>query len=285
MAVIVVSFNTRELLRQCLASVTDAGEVWVVDNASEDGSAEMVELEFPNVKLVRNDTNRGFGVANNMAIELTQKPLILLLNSDARLAPGQLAAMVQHFRDSGVIALGPQLIFPDGRLQNSCASELTLWRLFCEQFYLEKIFSFSRLFNGYWQNRWLPTDRVSGVDQVMGACLMMRRGLKFDERYFLYCEDTDLCRRLRLQGTILFDPRLHVVHELGASSAESRWKSVVQYNLGKCTYFALHHGPVAHRICWLMQILGAALRMLIPGKTKLFWNVLKNSRPYTAPPK
>ncbi len=283
MAVIVASFNTRELLRQCLASVTDAGEVWVVDNASEDGSAEMVQLEFPNVKLVRNATNRGFGAANNMALEVTQKPLILLLNSDARLAPSQLAAMVQHFGDSGVIALGPQLIFPDGQLQNSCASELTLWRLVCEQFYLEKLFSFSRIFNGYWLNRWLPTDQVSKVDQVMGACLMMRRALTFDERYFLYCEDTDLCQRLRPLGKILFDPTIRVVHELGASSKETRWKSVAQYNLGKCTYFALHHGEAAHWLCYIVQCIGAALRMFIPGKTKLFWNVLKHSRRYKAP--
>jgi len=96
----------------------------------------------------------------------------------------------------------------------------------------------------------------------MGACLMMRRGELFDERFFLYCEDTDLCARLLRRGDILYVPEAQFFHELGTSSKAHRWKAIAMYNSGKELYFRIHHGPVKASWCWLLDRLGGLLRCL-----------------------
>lgn len=256
-SVIVVSYNTIDFLRTCLASLAEAAEVIVVDNASHDGSPEMVEREFPSVKLVRNGQNLGFGAANNQGMDVATGDLVLLLNSDAYARPGAIRTLASVFEDSTVVAAGGRLLNPDGSLQNSTARRLTLWAVFCEQFYLE------RLFRSYWTTASLPPDRPSETEQVMGACLMMRPVERFDERFFLYCEDTELCHRLRAHGKILYVPGAEFVHELGASSSARRWESVARYNRGKELYFSIHHGRAARFACFLLNRLGAVLRLIV----------------------
>lgn len=259
-SVVVVSFNTREKLARCLACIEPEHEVIVVDNQSTDGSAEMVQNRFPSVRLIRNDTNRGFGAANNQGIDASTRELLLFLNSDAYAEPGAIARLEREFDDSGVAGAGGQLLNPDGTRQASSAGPLTLWAVFCEQFYLEKLLPGSRLFNPYW-NSDRAGDETTCVDQVMGACLMMRRGERFDERFFLYCEDTELCRRLIRHGRILYVPSAKFTHDLGSSSAPHRWIAVARYNRGKELYFSIHHGPAAMAMCWILNRTGALLRM------------------------
>jgi GT2 family glycosyltransferase len=104
------------------------------------------------------------------------------------------------------------------------------------------------------------------VFQVVGACLMLRPVERFDERFFLYGEDTDLCRRLNRHGQVVYEPAAVFTHELGSSSVgPGRWRSVAHYNRGKELYFALHHGRPAAIACLLLDRLGAALRLLIWG--------------------
>ena len=234
-SVIVVSYNTRDSLRACLESLNDAPvtEIIVVDNASRDGSPEMVERDFPQVKLIRNARNRGFGAANNQGLAIMQGELALLLNSDAIAGPGSIEKLALHFEDSDVGAAGGRLQHPDGSLQESACSGLTLWAVFCEQTLLEKFFSRSRILSPYWQSgRIAARGEPAEVEQVMGACLMMRPVERFDERYFLYCEDTELCIRLRQHGRIIYDPTAPFPHELGASSSDNRGWSVAMYNVG-----------------------------------------------------
>jgi len=260
-SVVIVNLNTRDLLRRCLASIDASCEVIVVDNASSDGSVEMVASDFPAVKLIRNDFNAGFGAANNQGIAIASWPLVLLLNSDAYACEGAIGKLASTFYDSNVIAAGGKLLFPSGRLQESCANELSLWVVFCEQTYLEKLFRRSRLFCPYW-----TTMRLGGqsgpieVGQVMGACLMFRPAETFDERFFLYCEDTDLCKRLTAHGKIVYVPEAEFVHDLG-SSTKNRWQAIARYNAGKELYFCLHHGKLASFICWELDRLGALLRL------------------------
>ena len=254
----------------------------VVDNASTDGSAEMVRTEFPHVKLIEPGRNIGFGPACNLGADAATNEIVLFLNSDAVARPGSLGILRKVFGDPSVVAAGGRLEFPDGKVQPSCCSELTLWRVFCEQTWLEKFFPKSRLLNGYWLTRWLPSDQLSEVEQVMGACLAVRWGSeRFDEDFFLYAEDTEFCCRLRRQGLIKYEPRAIFTHELGASTSARRWWSVAMYNRGKELYFAKHKGKGAAAACFVLNRAGAFLRLLAAilvlgrgGKIQLFWRVL-----------
>jgi N-acetylglucosaminyl-diphospho-decaprenol L-rhamnosyltransferase len=278
------------LLAACLRSLSEAREVIVVDNASSDGSAEMVRAEFPHVVLIEAGRNVGFGAACNLGAAAATQEIVLFLNSDATALPGSLRILESVFSDPGVVAAGGRLQFPDGKVQASCCAELTLWRVFCEQTLLEKLLPMSRFFNGYWLTRWLPSNEPSLVAQVMGACLAVRRGSEpFDNDFFLYVEDTELCKRLSVKGSIVYEPRAIFSHELGASTSNRRWWSVAMYNRGKEMYFAKHHGKTAAGICFAFNRLGAFLRLLIAilqlgrgGKIQLFWRVLV--APASGPP-
>jgi len=252
--VVVVSYNTRDHLRKCLSSIPTDVPVVVVDNASKDGSADMVAAEFPHADLVRSEVNLGFGAANNRGMDRLKSDLVLLLNSDAILTPEALFAMADACSE-GVAAVGPMLRFPDSRPQASACRQLTLWAVFCEQTFLE------RITHGYWIVPGNDLPPTVEVEQVMGACMMLRPIERFDERFFLYCEDTELCRRLRGHGKVLYLPKVSVTHELGGSSTANRWEAVARYNRGKELYFQIHHGALAAGVCMLLNRFGAILRL------------------------
>jgi N-acetylglucosaminyl-diphospho-decaprenol L-rhamnosyltransferase len=259
-SVIVVSFNTREKLRHCLSCIEPEHEVIVIDNASGDGSPEMVENDFPRVKLIRNSENRGFGAANNQGLDVMTRSLALFLNSDCYADSKSIQKLSAVFSDPEIVGAGGRLENPDRSFQLSVATKLTLWKVFLEQTFLEKLLRPFGL--GYWIVE--PFEEVRIVPQLMGACLMIRPLERFDERFFLYCEDTDLCKRLEKHGKFLYQPDATFVHELGSSSAGSaRWRAVARYNRGKELYFALHHGKFASYLCLALDRFGALLRLLI----------------------
>ena len=295
-SVIIVSFNTQDKLRHCLQCIEPHHEVIVVDNASIDGSAAMVAREFPHAKLIANTDNKGFGPANNQGCFCASGDLVLFLNSDAYADPGAIDLLTTVFADEKVAAAGGKLLNPDRSLQLSTANRLTLWAVFCEQTYLEKLFPTSRLFSPYWTTlRLAQSDQPTETPQVMGACLMVRavdgKPIElFDERFFLYCEDTDLCRRLAARGTILYVPGATFVHDLGSSSTKDPALGIIRYNRGKELYFRIHHGPIASTTCLILNRLGTLLRLsawLIKltlsgyrnskakSQLKSFWRVLK----------
>jgi N-acetylglucosaminyl-diphospho-decaprenol L-rhamnosyltransferase len=301
-SVVVVSYNTREQLRRCLAAIEPEHEIVVVDNASSDGSAAMVAADFPHATLIENGQNKGFGAANNQGMDRATGDLILLLNSDCYAEPGAIARLAGAFQDPGVVAAGGQLSHMDGRLQESVAGPLTLWNVFLEQTLME--IPLRPIGWGYWRTlakltEWASRSRQGPlvgvpVHQVMGACLMLRPLERFDERFFLYCEDTELCLRLRRRGLILYVPKARFAHELGSSSAgEHRWRSVALYNRGKELYFEIHGGAASAATCLLLDRLGALLRFAVWGTTtlltlgmapplrnrmRLFWRVLTAPR-------
>jgi len=264
-SIVVVSYHTREKLRRCLLALEPAHEVIVVDNASTDGSPEMVEADFPQVKLIRSDVNLGFSAANNRGAAVATRPLLLFLNSDAYAEPGAVETLAAAFADPSVSVAGGRLLNPDGSLQDSTARELTLAVVFAEQVGWMKVINRIRPGTCYWTTRRL-VDQGAIVDtpQVMGACLMVRRAqdpVPWDERYFLYCEDTDLCRRYRAFGRVVYVPAAVFVHELGSSSGREPWRGIARYNAGKVRYFQIHHGPLAARLCHGFNRLGALLRL------------------------
>ena len=136
-SVIVVSFNTKEKLRKCLACIEPDHETIVVDNASTDGSPEMVMEEYPHVKLIQNQDNRGFGAANNQGLDAMTRQLALFLNSDCYASRGAIFRLASMFRDKEIVAAGGRLENPDGSFQLSVADRLTLWKVFLEQSFLE----------------------------------------------------------------------------------------------------------------------------------------------------
>ena len=226
-SIIIVSWNTRELLAGCLRSVYETAndlrfEVFVVDNASTDGSVAMVRGWFPQVHLIENQENVGFAQANNQAIRQSRGCYVLLLNSDTEVYPVSLETMVRFMEEhpqSG--GCGPRLLNPDGSLQASCHPMLTTTREFWRLVFLDRLWPRAT----YVQERW-ALDRTHPVEVLKGACFLLRRaaldqvGL-LDERYFMYTEEMDLCYRLlQAEWQLWWVPEAIVKHYGEASSTQ-----------------------------------------------------------------
>jgi N-acetylglucosaminyl-diphospho-decaprenol L-rhamnosyltransferase len=227
-AVVVVSFETRDLLQRCLASVrTDQPvETVVVDNGSTDGSPELVRDEFPDVRLVVNHRNRGYGAAANQALSACTAPAALLLNSDTELEPRALRALGRYLAEHPVAGVvGPRLADPDGRLQPSTLSYPSVADMLMGDTGLHRLV---RRMPGL-RERFLRTwahDAPRVVPWVSGAALAIRRSAfeavgGFDERYFMYWEEVDLCRRMAAAGfQTHYAPVTTVVHARSASTSK-----------------------------------------------------------------
>ncbi len=220
LSIVIVSFNTRDLLRECLASLAKRSqgistEVFVVDNVSRDGSAAMVEQEFPSVRLIRSDVNLGFAGANNVAFRLAVGRYIVLLNSDAFLNDGALQRAVEHMEVDPRIGIGgARLLGRDGSWQPSARMFPTPLKDFLT-------------LSGFSGEGVGPTE-AADVDWVPGAFAMIRREALekvgyFDESFFLYYEEVDLCRRFKKAGYLVrYWPDVVVVHYGGESSKTVR---------------------------------------------------------------
>lgn len=226
LSIIVVSYNTRQLLDDCLASLYAADapaggmEIIVVDNASSDGSPALVAERFPNARLIANANNRGFAAATNQGIAATDAPFVLLLNSDAEVAPDAVAALLAALEaDAGLGAVGARLVGPDGELQPSCSRAPTAWREAVHVLRLEQLASGLDYPPATWRST-APVD----VDVIQGACLMVRRAVVdavggLDEGYFMYSEETEWCERIRAAGwRLAWVPAARVVHHGGGST-------------------------------------------------------------------
>jgi GT2 family glycosyltransferase len=246
LAIIIVSWNTEALLRDCLRSVYDQlppnTGVIVVDNASRDGSVDMVRQEFPQALLICNPENVGFARANNQGIATSAAQYILLLNSDTVVKAGALQRLVD-FMDAHpqVGAAGPMILNPDGSLQTSCypfpSVKRELWRLF----HLDTF----RAYGVYAMDRWRSAERE--VDHILGACLILRAealaqtGL-LDEDYFMYSEELDLCYRIKLKRwKLVWVPEAQVIHYGGQSTKQTAQKMFIELYRSKVLYFRKHH--------------------------------------------
>ena len=226
-SVVIVSHNTRELLGRCLRDVLAqegvALQVIVVDNASSDGSRELIREQFPDLELVLLPENAGFARAGNVAFGLCRSEYVLLLNSDAFMHPGSLHALVETARrHPRAGAIGPRLLNPDGTLQRSAWPFPHAGRLLIEAFGAHRLLHRLRLLEDF--GRWAHDDERS-VDFLIGACLLLRAEMLtqvggFDESFWLYGEEADLQRRARSYGwSGILAPEATVTHLGGASSA------------------------------------------------------------------
>jgi GT2 family glycosyltransferase len=252
LSILIVSWNTRTLLEQCLASIYTPAppfpfEVLIVDNASSDGSPAMIRERFPQAKLIENRDNPGFARANNQAIHRSAGEYVLLLNPDTIVRPGGLAELVRFLDERPEAgAAGPRLLNPDGTLQVSAFPRPTLFREFWFLFHLDRFYPLAR----YPLSRW-GGEEPKEVEILMGACLLLRRKVldqvgPLDEDFFIYSEEVDLCTRVRRGGWRLYwTPRAEVVHYGGQSTQQVAAEMFLRLYQGKILYFRKHQGPLA----------------------------------------
>ena len=263
LAIVIVSWNVWELLEGCLASVYESlesstlrGEVWVVDNASTDGSAEMARERFPQAKVMANETNVGFAAANNQALqgmgftstERHELPrYVLLLNPDTEVLDDALTTMVRFLDENPQAGVaGAKLLYPDGRLQHSAFAFPTLAQAFLDFFPLHYRLLNSRL-NGRYPRRLYERGESFPVDHPLGAALMARgeaiqeAGL-LDERFFIYCEEIDWCMRMKKAGWGIYCvPRAEVVHHVAKSTGQVRGKMFAALWRSRYLLFEKHY--------------------------------------------
>ncbi|MDQ7780142.1 MAG: glycosyltransferase family 2 protein [Planctomycetota bacterium] len=255
LSVVIVSYNVRDYLERCLATIFSVPhrheiEVFVVDNASSDGSSEMVRTKYPRARLIANVANRGFAAANNQAIRQSTGRHVLLLNPDTEVREDALDAMID-FMDSRSTAervgiVGVKITYADGSVHVSCCPFPSVPSTLSRLFYAAKIFPQSPTFAAH---RFAVCDweAATWTDWVTGACLLIRRetideiGL-MDEGYFLYYEETDWCRRARRSGwRVLYWPGASVVHHGGQSVAQHAPLSLEHSIAGLLRYYCKHH--------------------------------------------
>lgn len=265
-SVVVVSHNTRELLTRCLDAVAAQDGVFetlVVDNASTDGSAALVRERFPGVELVVLEDNVGFARANNLGFERCRGEYVLLLNPDCFLEPDALRRLVASARrrpEAG--ALGPRLHNPDGSLQRSAWPFPRPARLLAEAVLLHRPLRRLGLIEdlGTWAH-----DEERAVDFLVGACLLLRRDALaevcgFDERFWLYGEEADLCLRLARRGwKVVLVPDARALHVGGASSGGSPAR-LRHFYRGQKTFLRKHGGPLAWPLARAALLAGSLLR-------------------------
>lgn len=296
-SIVIVSFNTRELLKRCLDALInecqrlDEGrraEILVVDNASHDGSAEMVQRLYTGtptpVRLLASKVNLGFGAANNLAIEAAEGRYIVLLNSDAFLQEGALQTALQLMdaqRKAGVG--GARLIFEDGSWQPAARTFHSIWRDALVLTGMAARYPASRIF-GSPDRTWADVNEPAPVDWVTGAFMILRRealavvGL-FDPAFFLYCEEVDLCKRMQQAGfEVWYWPQILVTHLGGESSKTVTHRTfsktaatVVEWRMrSTLLYYRKHHGWQA-RLARLLEDLFYTLREWRNRLSKLEW--------------
>lgn len=266
LSIIIVNWNTRELLARCLETAFAATrgasyEIIVVDNASSDGSANMIRERFPAVRLICNNMNAGFGVANNQGMAVARGRHMLLLNSDTELlaendALSMMAAFADAHPDAGVV--GPRLLNADGSLQPSWARFPTLAA--------ELLGRTVRAWTA-----WPGEPGAFDTDWLSGACLLVPRAVLsktggFDPRFFMYSEETDWCYRIRRAGyRVAYLERAQLVHLGGGSARRTSFNQLYRLYSGKILFFQVNYGALSS----VLLRLGLSAALGVSGARRL----------------
>jgi N-acetylglucosaminyl-diphospho-decaprenol L-rhamnosyltransferase len=277
LAVIVVSWNVRQLLAGCLTSISQSladsaragthvdGAVWVIDNASTDGSPEMVRARFPDVRLVANDDNRGFAAANNqgLSLALEHRPRYLLLLNPDTVVRGRALETLVRFLDTNEAAglAGARLVFGDGSFQHSAFAFPGLLQLAIDLFPVPVRLHDTRLNGRYPRSSYAATAPPFPVDHPLGAAMMVRRaalqdaGL-MDTGFFMYCEEIDWAMRIHRAGWKVFCvPAAEIVHYAGQSTAQVRAESLINLWRSRYRLYRRHYSPLRLRLAsWLVRL-------------------------------
>src|SRR5690625_3304033 len=263
LSIVIVNWNTREMLRDCLASVHEnegerAAEVIVVDNASDDGSAEMVAAEFPQAVLIRNTENRGFAAANNQGFAVARGRHVLLLNSDTILHGDVLARSVAWLDSHpGAGAMGCRVLNTDGSVQLTCSMYPSILNQLLQASGLWKLRR-PRFFGRYLMTDW-QRDSERTVEVISGCYLLVRARVieevgPLDENFFFFGEETDWCRRMRDAGWLLvFAPVGEITHHGSVSVKKLNHRRDVMLTEAKVRLHRKHGGIVPAAVVWLID--------------------------------
>ena len=251
-SIVVVSYNVREFLYQCLLSVQRATtkldtQIFVVDNASVDGSVQMVKRHYPDVILMENKENVGFAAANNQALQLATGEFLVLLNPDTIVQEDTFKKLLSFFDntpDAG--AAGCKILNPDGSFsidsRHSIPSPMTaIWKMLG----LNRLFPKSKIFGRY-NMTYLDPDETSQVDAISGSFMMIRRKVYhkiggLDNDYFMYCEDIDFCYRISQEGwNIYYVPETSIIHYKGESTKKNKIDNVINFNRSLYLFYKKH---------------------------------------------
>jgi GT2 family glycosyltransferase len=283
LSIIIVSYNTKQLLKNTIESVINTSkgfsyEIIVIDNASLDGSVEMVINNFKSVELMQNKENVGFAIANNAGIRKSVGRYVLLLNSDTIATEDCLKNCIEYMDNNlGIGALGCKVELPDGRLDHACkrgfpTPEASLYYLLK----LHKLFPKSKKF-GQYDATYLPEDEINEVDCLVGAFMMVRRetidqiGL-LDEDFFMYGEDIDWCFRIKASGwKNIYYPLARIIHHKGASSRKRRFMTVYEFHRAMILFYKKHYRDKYNFLVSGMIYTGITLKLGIT----LFINLFK----------
>ena len=259
LSIIILNYNTREQLRACLRSLLDEGstsigggaipsEVLVVDNASSDGSADMVAADFPWATVIRSPRNGGYAYGNNLALKRAAGHTVMLLNPDTLVARGSIDRFLRRLRahpEAGII--GPKLLKPDGSMHLACrrsfpTPSIAFYRLAG----LSQAFPRNPRFGRY-NLTFVDPDAAIEVESVCGACLVVRRAVVdqiglLDERFFMYGEDLDWCLRARQAGwTVRYEPSIVVQHQHGAASRKRVVRTTFHFFRAMDLFYRKHY--------------------------------------------
>jgi GT2 family glycosyltransferase len=285
-SVVIVNWNTRDILRDCLVSVFGqtqgiACEVIVVDNASHDGSVEMVRKEFPRVILIANEENRGFAAGNNQGMTTAQGRYVLLLNSDTIVLDGAIEKAVA-FADAHpeTAVTGCRVLNSDRTPQASCFMFPSTLNMLLSALYLYKLFPKNRFF-GRERMTWWDKSSSRAVDVVSGCFMMVRREAiqqvgVMDETFFMYAEETDWCYRFKKAGwKVMFVPEACIIH-LGKASSRQVAPTMRLQLSGSILYFLKKHagtpeyilGCVLTALFFLVRIPGWLAKTCVPTRDR-----------------
>ncbi|MGO8772928.1 MAG: glycosyltransferase family 2 protein [Terracidiphilus sp.] len=283
LSIVIVSWNAKRYLAECLESLAVYGSAWVrevivVDNASTDGTCEMVVSRFPDVKLLRNESNLGFAKANNIGIAQCSGEYVCLVNSDVKLIHDCFTPMLNYMRNRPDVALlGPKMLGADLGVGRSTMRFPTVWNSICRALGLDRVFKGSKLFGGQMVSDF-DHEQTRDVEVLNGWFLMVRRSVLgrvglLDERFFMYGEDIDWCYRFHQAGQrTVFFAAAEAIHYGGASSANAPVRFQIEMYRANCQYWKKHRGQTAALLYLLIIWLHQAVRllgylMLLPRRT------------------
>jgi GT2 family glycosyltransferase len=280
-SIIIVNWNTRDLLRGCISSVLaemqTPHELIVIDNASADGSAGMVAAEFPQVGLIANSDNRGFAAANNQGLAIAKGQYVLLLNSDTIVLDHAIDRMLAWLAARPEVGcVGCQVLEAPGVIQQTCFADPLPMNLAIAEFGLMRLAPWLPVFGRPWYRGWdRRSERV--VDVVSGMFMLVPRAVlnavgPLDPAFFVYAEEADWCRRIRKAGyTCVFAPVAQILHLDGGGKSTVQIKSRMHVQMQKShlIYARKHHGAVGYMVVKTLFVVSAALRVMVFGILRL----------------
>ncbi|MEM8862408.1 MAG: glycosyltransferase family 2 protein [Chloroflexota bacterium] len=278
LSVVIVSWNVRNFLADCLRSVyaelnhsNIKGEVWVVDNNSTDGTVDMVEDLFPDVHLIVNRNNSGFGAANNQGMWAADKyapRYHFLLNPDTVVRPGAFGRMLDFMDQNPQAGMtGARLVYGDGRFQHSAFEFPRIGQLLFDLFPVPARLYESKLNGRYPRKLYEPDRKAFPIDHPLGATMLVRRDVAeqtggFDESFFMYCEELDWCRRIHKAGWDIYTvPAAEIVHYGGESTGQVAARSVVNLWESRARFYRRHHNKWVNKVATMIVLRGMEMRI------------------------